>query len=274
MRKSLLDNICLKGILLVAALLLSNSVTASASDADKEQRIAEQTLQTLFVGEPVWLNTKQKKFLTLINNEVVTDNTSVNSAQSAILLIDGSGQGPDTPFLIAPLRELLAESGYPTLSIQMPVLADDAPYKNYESTFPDARQRISAALDYLARQNKKNITIIAHSLGSTMLMDWAAQEGVDGVSSIITLGLGASLKAEYDKNHFAAALKKTNIPFLDAFGSNDFEAVLKNAPARVAAVTATHPKSEQRILQDADHFYAGAEEQLVELMVTWLQSDK
>jgi pimeloyl-ACP methyl ester carboxylesterase len=254
-------------------MLLSSGAMASSGDVQKEQRIAEQTLQTLFVGEPVWLNAKQK-FLALINEDVSTENSAVNAAESAILLIHGSGQGPDTPFVIAPLRELLAEQGYPTLSIQMPVLAEEgAPYKKYVEKFPDARQRITAAIDYLVGQNKKKITIIAHSMGSTMLMDWIAQEEVGKVSAIVTLGLGSTLKDDVNKSHFDSAFKKINVPFLDAYGENDFESVLKNAPSRVEALKATHPKSQQLAMSGADHFYANAEEMLVQLLVKWLQDN-
>ena len=35
-----------------------------------------------------------------------------------------TGLGPDTPFVIAPLREFFGELNYTTLSLQMPVLGD------------------------------------------------------------------------------------------------------------------------------------------------------
>jgi broad specificity phosphatase PhoE len=111
------------------------------------------------------------------------------------LLIHGFRQGPDTPFVIAPLRQLFVERGYPTLSIHMPVLLSTASYQDYVTTLPDASDRITAAIEYLTQQQQKNrITIVAHNLGSAMLIDWLAHvEITEAVVSIVTLGLGANL---------------------------------------------------------------------------------
>jgi pimeloyl-ACP methyl ester carboxylesterase len=257
-------------------MLLGN--IAMATDLAKEQRIADQTLEALFDGEPVWLQANNK-FLGLVNNEVSTSITPPPKG-SVVLLIHGSGQGPDTPFVIAPLRQLFAESGYPTLSIQMPVLSNDASYEDYVATFPDSSDRITAAISYLTQQQKNRITIVAHSLGSAMLIDWLAHVDVsatESVVSIVTLGLGANLSdAEIKEKvqiqqYYRKVFEKITMPFLDAYGENDNAPVLASAPFRQTAVNNTHVKSQQMILGGSDHFFTDMEGELVKLIVAWMQ---
>ena len=276
MHKSLCARNMIKLLLRIALVMLVSSL-AMATDLAKEQRIADQTLEALFDGDPVWLQA-DNKFLGLINNEV-SSIVPPPPPGSVVLLIHGSGQGPDTPFVIAPLRQLFAERGYSTLSIQMPVLSSTASYQDYVTTLPDASDRITAAIEYLTQQQQKNrITIIAHSLGSAMLMDWLAHVEIsEAVVSIVTLGLGANLSdaeiketrqvTQYYKNIF----DKVTLPFLDAYGEHDNPPVLASAPYRKSAVNNTHVKSQQMILSGSDHFFTDKESELVERTIAWMQ---
>ncbi|MFT7491386.1 MAG: hypothetical protein ACI80S_000973 [Pseudohongiellaceae bacterium] len=81
--------------------------------------------------------------------------TSVPPPGSLILLIHGC-QSPDASFVVAFLRQLFAERGYPTLSIQMPVLSSTASCQDYVTTSPDASDRMTAAIEYLTQQQQKN----------------------------------------------------------------------------------------------------------------------
>lgn len=272
--QSLVRDVFQMSCVFTALVIMACNSAMAVSDVNKEKRIADQTLETLFIGEAVWLE-GNNKFLALENNEV-SSSVSQPPSGSVILLIHGSGQGPDTPFVIAPLRELLAERGYPTLSIQMPVLSENTSYADYQTTLPDARSRIIAAIEYLKKQQKNRITIVAHSLGSAMLMDWVGQEDLQSIESIVTLGLGAHLKAtELEaklemQQHYEDVFKKVTIPFLDAYGENDYKPVLASASLRKEAVKNTHIKSQQMMISGGDHFFADIEETLVERIIEWL----
>ena len=164
--------------------MLFTSLVAKSFDADREQRIASQTLQTLFLGEPIWL--KQDKsaqsFLGLV--------TSSDENNYSILMIHGTGQGPDTPYVIGPMRELLSEDGFGTLSIQMPVLSDDENYDNYIKVFTESRRRVGQGAKFLRETNPNSkIVILGHSMGSTMLMDWLSNNDSADVSGFVTIGL-------------------------------------------------------------------------------------
>ena len=88
--------------------ILFTSLVAKSFDADREKRIASQTLQTLFLGEPIWLeqDKSEQSFLGLL--------TLSDENNYSILMIHGTGQGPDTPYVIGPMREFLSESGFET----------------------------------------------------------------------------------------------------------------------------------------------------------------
>lgn len=253
----------LKTILSICAVMIYFSSTiVTAFDANKEQRIAEQTLQTLFVGEPLWLNTKttpeNTTFLSLL--------TEVESTKGNIILIHGTGLGPDTPFVIGPLRELLSDEGYTTLALQMPVLSDGKVFNDYKSEYSEARNRISAAINHFKNNSEEKIILLAHSLGSTMMMDWVDNSQLDDISSFISLGLGTN------NMHGKLSKGKLNIPLLDIVGENDYENVLSAAKTRREDVFKTDNKSKQVFVAGLDHFYTDNEEMVVEIITNWLKN--
>lgn len=246
------------------ALLISLSFSYSvfATDAAKEQRIAEQTIDTLFLGEPVWLKTDEtddsSQFLGLFNNE--------EQSQFSLLLLHGSGQGPNTTFLIGPLREAFTDKGYTTLSIQLPVISDNADYALYTSEFPLAISRINTAINFLKTRSNKPIVIVGHSMGGNMLMQWFQQANDESTSAIVAVGMSASLNS---KNDFVST-KSNRIPVLDIYGQNDSANVLEKAQLRKAEVSASHPQSKQLEVAGADHFFADMESQLATIIEEWV----
>src|SRR6266567_4382973 len=89
------------------------------SDYAREKRWAGEVVPSIVVGEAVWLEApRTEKFLGIY--------TEAKNAKGAIVLAHGLGVHPDYG-LIGELRARLADAGYTTLSIQMPVLAADAP---------------------------------------------------------------------------------------------------------------------------------------------------
>ena len=85
------------------------------------------------------------------------------------VVIHGTGVHPNWADVIQPLRVGLTEQGWHTLSIQMPVLANEASHDDYTAVFPEAPARIDAAVRYLKKEmGVKRVVLIAHSLGSSM----------------------------------------------------------------------------------------------------------
>src|SRR5256885_16924369 len=97
---------------LFCASFLFVALAAHAQDYAREQRWADEVLPALVVGDAVYLQTGSgHRFLAL--------HTPAQSAQTAIVLVHGIGVHPDHG-VIGILRQSLAESGYATLSVQMP----------------------------------------------------------------------------------------------------------------------------------------------------------
>jgi hypothetical protein len=108
---------------IVAVVLMLLSALTSAQDYEREQRWAEQTLPTLLVGNAEWLQQKNgHRFLALY--------TEATAARGAAIIAHGRGWSPDFE-LYGSLRTKLADSGYTTLSIQLPVLGGSGKIGDY-----------------------------------------------------------------------------------------------------------------------------------------------
>ena len=91
---------------------------ALGADYEREKRWADEITPGLIVGDVVYLQTSNgHKFLNLY--------TEAAKAKAAVIVVHGIGIHPDWG-VIGMLRTRLAEQGYTTLSVQMPVLAADA----------------------------------------------------------------------------------------------------------------------------------------------------
>ncbi len=93
-------------------------------------------MPSLVVGAPVYLQTLRghHKFLTLF--------TPVAGTDKAVMAWTSRG-------MVGTLRTDLADRGFATLSIQMPVLAADATAEAYPPTFPEAAERIGETVAFL-----------------------------------------------------------------------------------------------------------------------------
>jgi len=234
------------GILLIA---LSS---AQASDLDKEQRWRDQVVGDLFDGEPVTLNDGQQDFLGLI---VQAD----PAKQDAIVVLHGIGAHPDWPQVVNPLRVTLAEAGWTTLSIQLPVLDNEASPEAYDAIIADASPRISAALDFLQEQGATGSYIVAHSMGSRMASYFLASTEKP-VKGFVGIGMNVGSVQYFDQY---------SLPVLDIYGSDDLEGVLGSAADR-AKQASGNSQYTQMVVDGADHFFNGMEDDLYVLVQNWL----
>src|SRR5579859_1221209 len=129
------------------------------SDYARERRWANEVVPGLVVGEAVWLQAARHEFLAIY--------TQAAKPRGAIVLAHGLGVNPDYG-VIGALRTRLADAGYSTLSIQMPILAATAPAERYPALFPEAGERIAAALDWLQARKYRSIVLVSHSMGTRM----------------------------------------------------------------------------------------------------------
>jgi alpha/beta superfamily hydrolase len=160
--------------------------------------------------------------------------------------------------MVGTLRTELADRGFATLSIQMPILAADARGEAYPPTFPEAAERIAEAVAFLKAKGYKQIAIVSHSMGSRMSRAYMTGKLDPAVKSWASLGISVD---DY---------KAVKQPILDLYGDNDLPQVLANAGKRKQSLAAKG--SRQVMIARADHFFTGHEGEMVEAVADFLNA--
>ena len=243
----------LAGTTAAAGLCLAGCAAAAAAQPDyaREQRWADEITPAILVGEAVYLALPGgRKFLALY--------TAVPQPRAAAIIVHGLGLHPDWG-LINTLRSRLPESGYATLAIQMPVLASEAKPQDYAATFPEATERLRAAVTFLQARKIGPVAIVAHSMGARMTNEFLAAANQPGVAAWVSIGLSGALLAP----------QRLRVPMLDLYGERDLPAVLEAAPGR-SQVLGRLPGSAQVQVSGADHFFNDREAQLVQSVTRFL----
>jgi len=243
----------LRAIAVGAALGLI-ACAATAQDYAREKRWEAEVVGNLVVGEPVKLSLKSgHAFLALY--------APVPNAHKAIVLVHGLGVHPNHG-VIGALRTELAERGYTTLSIQMPVQASDASAEAYTpAVFADAIERIALAAAWLQTRGIRKIVLLSHSMGSRMSLAYWEKTRDAPYLAWICLGLPAALPG----------LRGMQAPILDVEGEFDLPAVRAQAASRARAI-ASIAGSRELVIAGADHFYNGRETQLADAIVAFLEA--
>ncbi len=255
---------------ILSLLLLSLPVWVNAEqlpDYEREQRLADEIVDAIMTGDAIDLNDGKRDFL-----GIMTEAES-EKPKGAVLIMHGRGFHPAWPDVVQPLRTLLPESDWATLSIQMPVLVKDAKYFDYVPLFPESHERIKSAIKYLRDEGYKKVVVLAHSCGAHMAMSYINQEGDKAFDAYIGIGSGATDYKQPMVEHFPFAEMK--VPVLDIYASNDFPAVLRKANERDDLIKqAGNPESSQRVVDGADHYYKKASdvEKLLEEIIAWLDT--
>ena len=130
----------------IALVILSFNIYAS--DLEKEKRWADQVVDAILDGEPVWLNDGNSNFLGIYTE-------AEEDKGRAVIVMHGTGIHPDWQQVIQPLRVGLTEFNWNTLSIQMPVLANDAEYLDYAPLYEEVAPRVDNPIKYAIRINQR-----------------------------------------------------------------------------------------------------------------------
>jgi len=246
-------------------LVLLLAIPALGSDLLREERWANQIVDAIFVGEPVWLEAGDHRFLSLYAEP------EGGEPRGAVILVHGVGVHPDWPDVIHPLRERLPEHGWSTLSLQLPVLDAEAGVNEYYPIFPEVLPRIDAALRFLRERGYHTVVIAGHSLGSQMAAYWLAQADAAELKGFIAIGLSGAERT----GHGATLdyLEKITLPMLDIFGEYDLRTVKKTTAARAAAARrAGNTAYVQVEVEGAGHMFQGYDEPLVAAVIKWLEA--
>lgn len=232
-------------IRIAAALALACGIaTAAAQDYEREKRWAAEVLPNLVVGDAVRLKLPSgREFLGLY--------AEAKGAQAAVLLVHGVGVHPDHG-LIGILRVALAEMGYSTLSIQMPVQKSDAALDDYyPAVFPEAVERIRAGARWLQDKRPARVVLLSHSMGSWMANVFYEQTPDAPFAAWVCIGLTGGF----------GGMQNVRVPVLDVYAENDLAPVLRADWRRRLTLRSIEGSRQVRIA-GADHHYTGREKEL------------
>ena len=245
-----------------ATIVVVMSFNSQASDLAKEKRWADQVVDAIMDGEAIWLDDGASKFLGIYTE-------ADNDKNRAVIVMHGTGIHPDWQQVVQPLCVGLIEHDWHTLSIQMPILPNEAEYHEYAPLYDEIAPRVDAAISHLRDNAINTIILIGHSQGATMAAYYLSsrKQNVDG---FVAIGMGAY--ADDPRMNSLNALHKITIPILDIYGEDDLEGVMKSIKARAeAASKAGNQDFTQVEVAASDHFFDGTEEALIEAIARWLE---
>ena len=246
---------------LLSITLLSITFNLHASDLAKEKRWAGQVVDAIMDGDAVWLKADSHDFLGIYT-------PAEEDGARGVVLMHGTGIHPNWQQVIQPLRVGLVAHNWNTLSIQMPVLGNDAEHADYAPLFDEVAPRIDAAIKYLSAKGSKEVVLIGHSLGSAMAAYYLTTSKQD-VNGFVAIGMQA---AHDPRMNGVLSLGKITLPVLDIYGDEDLDAVKASVGERArSAGKAGNKNFSQLEIAGANHFFDGREDELVEAVANWLE---
>ena len=246
----------LRTVIWVTMLMLS--APASASDLDKEQRWREQVEDSIMDGEAVDIRVDGHDIFAIYTE-------AEDGSDKGMIVVHGTGIHPNWQQVVQPIRIEMATHGWNTLSIQMPILHNEAEYEEYVRLYPEVPPRLMAAEAFLKEKGMKTLLIVAHSQGATMSSYFLSRHPSD-VKGLIAIGMGATQKDSHVNS--AESLKKITIPVLDLYGDNDLPGVLKTADSRKRS-SAHNAHYSQQVVEGANHFFDGMDDELISAVAAW-----
>jgi hypothetical protein len=135
--------------LLLYLCLLAISFSVVASDIEREKRMADEIVDSIIDGEPVYLKRGEQDFLTIY--------AGADEPLGAVIIMHGRGFHANWSDVAYPLRLGLSEQDWNTLSLQMPVL-DVYGGAEYPAVIKGAPVRL-AAIQQAGHPKSQQITV-------------------------------------------------------------------------------------------------------------------
>jgi len=243
-----------------------NQFTNDKPDFERETRMIGEIEEAVMDGDVEYLPLAEDKEVFSIYMEPDTD-----TPKGGVIILHSRGYHANWSNTIKPLRVGLAEKGWHTLSVQMPVLDKNATYYDYVPIFPYAHERIEAAIDFYKQRGVDNIVLVSHGCGAHMSMSYFDKYGDDKVSAYVGIGMGATdYKQKVIKRFPLDIMLK---PVLDVYGEKDFPGVVRLSESRKVLMDVSGNKQNaQKVIKGADHYYKenGTAQVLTDTIDTWL----
>ena len=236
--------------MLAAALAIAPAVGEPVIDYAREGRWAQEIVPSIVVGDAVWLATPARAKVLAILTE------PPGAFKGGVIVIHGLGVHPDFG-MIGGVRTYLAEAGYATLSVQMPVLGAFASRDDYAVTLPAAAERIAAAIAFLRAKGIARIAIVSHSVGATMADAYLAQPNAATVDAWVPIGMFID---------FSSSPKE---PVEDIVAENELVQVIAAVPLRAKRLP-RDACSRALTIAGTDHYFENRQKELAAAIAAFL----
>jgi pimeloyl-ACP methyl ester carboxylesterase len=220
-----------------------NKFTDAEPDYAREDRMIAEIEDAVMDGDVEYLPLKGDKEVFSIYME-----PDVDKPKGGVIILHSRGYHANWSSTIKPLRVGLAEKGWHTLSVQMPVLEKSAKYYDYVSVFPYSHERIDAALSFYKQRGVDNVILVSHGCGAHMSMSYFDKYGDEKINAYVGIGMGATdYKQKVIKRFPLDIMLK---PVLDVYGENDFPGVIRLSESRQNLMdVAANTKSAQMVIK-------------------------
>ena len=240
-----------RGICALFAALLGLAAAAGEPVIDyaREDRWAREVVPSIVVGDAVWLATPARE-------KVLAILTTPAEAKGGVIILHGLGVHPDFG-MIGGVRTYLADAGYVTLSVQMPVLAAGASRNDYAVALPAAADRIGTAIAFMRRKGITKIAIVSHSMGATMADAYLARTDAAKIDAWVPVGMLVD---------FATPPRE---PVQDIIAENELVEVAAAAPARAKRLP-RDACSGALTIAGTDHYFEHRQKELAGAIAAFL----
>jgi hypothetical protein len=243
-----------------------NQFVGIKPDLERENRIISEIEESVMEGEVEYLTLPNKQEVFSIHLE-----SELKTPKGGVIILHTRSQHANREEVIRPLRIGLAQRGWETLSVQMPMLDSHAKYYDYVPIFPYSHARIQAAITFYQQRGIDNIILIGHGCGAHMANSYFDKYSNGMIKAYIGIGLGATDYNQKVVNGFP--FYKMRMPILDIYGEYDFPGVVRLAFHREDLIDiGGNSKSRQIMVDEAKHFYTNTNKTdlLIEHISTWL----
>lgn len=236
--------------LFFAVIVITPAAGEQVIDYAREERWAEEVVPSIVVGDAVWLETPARaKVLAILTAPSA-------QAKGGVIVIHGLGVHPDFG-MIGGVRTHLADAGYVTLSVQMPVLAAGASRSDYAAALPAATERIGAAIAFLRAKGITKIALVSHSMGATMANTYLGQPDAAKIDAWVPIGMPVD---------FSTAPKE---PVRDIVAENELVEVAAAWPARARRLPRDACSGPLTIF-GTDHYFENRQKELAAAIAAFL----
>jgi len=234
--------------LFVAIIVTLSFQSAFASNYLYEFEFSEALKKQIPDKQFVWLDTGTKRdTLSLLIK------SQSPKAKGAVIILPEIGHHPDWPNVIHDLRYKLAQYGWATLSVQMPVDVNLNNKQAYEDVYQTVKDRTIAAIKYIQANSPDFIVLLGRGKSANFAIRYIAE--TQNLEQATQAAHALVFISAFDSKHLKISdyMKSIATPMLDIYAEKDHQNVLESATARnVAARFAAKLKSDPQNLTSSN----------------------